>query len=66
MKQFHNISGPSDVLVSMGKGQVKEMCLETFLDCSKEKGRKSEIFLHLCWSVFDLSEQDGSDGASIE
>ena len=29
INQFHDINGPLGVLVSMGKGQVKEMCFET-------------------------------------
>ena len=44
--------------------------------CSKEKGHKSEMLLQLHWlgtagtdrviPLFDHSERDGSDGASIE
>ena len=36
MKQFRNINGPSGVLVSLGKGQVKEMCLEMFPENEKQ------------------------------
>ena len=60
MNQLYNINRSSGTLVSMGKGQVKEMCLEMFPKgcnwsaeqmggCSKEKGCKNEMLLHLRW-----------------
>ena len=32
--QFHNTEEPPGMPVSMGKGQVKEMCLQMFLEGS--------------------------------
>ena len=37
-KQFHTINRPCWVTVSMGKGQVKEMCLQVFLKGSNWNG----------------------------
>ena len=38
MNKFRNINGSSGVLVSIGKGQVKEMCLQMFLEGSTWNG----------------------------
>ena len=35
-KQFRNINRPWGVMVSMGKGQIKEMCLLIFLKVATE------------------------------
>ena len=43
IKQFHNINKLSSRQVSMGKGQVKEMCFETFpegCNCIESTGRR--------------------------
>ena len=63
MNQFHIISGPSGVLVSIGKRpsqtdvfwnvswklQLKWLNGQIAGDCSKEKGHRSEMLLHLRW-----------------